>query len=252
MRRGQVTVLLAVTSGLLSVLLAVVVNVATGGTLPGPLAGVSWLAWPAVGLLTVAAIGLAAWQRRLDGSPAAPAVAHRPAELPAPRAGFAGRAEDIAARFRSELADKTMLVLLDDVRDAAQIRPLLPCGTDSLALVTSRRGRPGPGPCCRPGREQGSDRVRPVVHRRLHPLDGEDLVKEDGRQPQSEIAMRDGAAKRPLRPHAQGRRGSSGGPQSLRRKVDVLLGDLVPVTETQLPPGEVRQGCGCGDGGGHG
>jgi len=50
-RRGRVVVPLGITSGVFSVLLAVAVNVATGGTLPGSLRPVAWLAWPAVGLL---------------------------------------------------------------------------------------------------------------------------------------------------------------------------------------------------------
>lgn len=65
MRRSQL-VLIGVVSGLLSVLLAVAVNVATGGELPGPLAAVSWLAWPAVGLLAVAGIWLAYLQQRVS------------------------------------------------------------------------------------------------------------------------------------------------------------------------------------------
>ena len=219
--------LIAVTSGLLSVLLAVAVNVATGGVLPQPLDAVSWLAWPAVGLLGAVGVWLAIWQQHLAGtdvagSPGTPARSARPAELPAPSAGFAGRGEDLAAvgrvldrgcrvlvvvgppgvgksslalrvaherrgrfadgqlfavlrgahpdpvppeavltrflgalgvpdderrgsvddlaaRFRTAVANRKVLILLDDARDAAQVRPLLPGGTGCLALVTSRR-----------------------------------------------------------------------------------------------------------------
>lgn len=43
------------------------------------------------------------------------------------------------ALFRSLLADRKVLVLLDDARNPDQVRPLLPGGTGSLVLVTSRR-----------------------------------------------------------------------------------------------------------------
>jgi tetratricopeptide (TPR) repeat protein len=48
---------------------------------------------------------------------------------------------DVEARvglYRSLLADRRVLVLLDDARDVEQVRPLLPCGPHSRAVVTSR------------------------------------------------------------------------------------------------------------------
>ncbi|GGO31975.1 hypothetical protein GCM10011576_61640 [Micromonospora parathelypteridis] len=227
---------MAVTSGVLSVLLAVAVNVATGGTLPAPLDTVSWLAWPAVGLLGVVAVGLTLWQQRLADPVAPPLRAgpapRAPAELPAAPVGFAGRAsdlaaidqhladgcrvlalvgppgagksalalhvghnrrdhypdgqlfaalrgastdpvtpqavltrflgalgvpedewrgtvDDLAALFRSAVADRKVLIVLDDARDASAVRPLLPGDPGCLVLVTSRRqltGLPNVGP----------------------------------------------------------------------------------------------------------
>ncbi|WP_223838483.1 NB-ARC domain-containing protein [Saccharopolyspora pogona] len=43
-----------------------------------------------------------------------------------------------AARYRTLLADKRVLVVLDDVRDAEQVRPLLPGGSNSFIVLTSR------------------------------------------------------------------------------------------------------------------
>ncbi|MHA6620579.1 ATP-binding protein [Pseudonocardia sp. DLS-67] len=46
--------------------------------------------------------------------------------------------EDRAALYRSRLADRKMLVLLDNAAGEAQVRPLLPGTPGSLAMVTSR------------------------------------------------------------------------------------------------------------------
>ncbi|WP_306216371.1 NB-ARC domain-containing protein, partial [Actinoplanes sp. RD1] len=209
MRRRSMVVL-AVLSGLFSVVTAVAVNVATGGTLPEP------VAWPVVGVLAVAAIGLAVWQQRVPSEPArvvnelpartgltgregdlqhlrrlirsghhvlalvgppgvgksalAVQVAHeysarypeahlfavlrgaapdpvRPESvlerflgtLGAPENDRGGTVDELAARWRARLAGRRLIVVLDDARDAAQVRPLLPGDPRCLVLITSRR-----------------------------------------------------------------------------------------------------------------
>ncbi|WP_165956428.1 BTAD domain-containing putative transcriptional regulator [Kribbella antibiotica] len=51
-------------------------------------------------------------------------------------------AAEASALLRSELADRRMLILLDNAQDAAQIRPLLPGAGGSDVLVTCRRRLP--------------------------------------------------------------------------------------------------------------
>ncbi|WP_326636924.1 tetratricopeptide repeat protein [Nonomuraea fuscirosea] len=58
--------------------------------------------------------------------------------------GFPGEAipldtGDRAALYRSILADRKMLIVLDNAADEAQVRPLLPGAGGSLVLITSRR-----------------------------------------------------------------------------------------------------------------
>jgi len=51
--------------------------------------------------------------------------------------------DERAALWRSELANRRMVVVLDNAVDTAQIRPLLPGLPGSLVLITSRRALPG-------------------------------------------------------------------------------------------------------------
>jgi tetratricopeptide (TPR) repeat protein/transcriptional regulator with XRE-family HTH domain len=74
------------------------------------------------------------------GSPLAPAAAVCGflEALGVPPARIPAQPDAQVGLYRSLLADKRMLVLLDNASDAAQVRPLFPAGPGSLALITSR------------------------------------------------------------------------------------------------------------------
>jgi DNA-binding SARP family transcriptional activator len=50
--------------------------------------------------------------------------------------------EERAAQFRTRLAGRRVLIVLDDARDAAQVRPLLPGSASCAVLITARRAMP--------------------------------------------------------------------------------------------------------------
>lgn len=51
--------------------------------------------------------------------------------------------DERAAAFRSTLAGKRVLIVLDNAREVEQVRPLLPGSSSCLVVVTSRNGMPG-------------------------------------------------------------------------------------------------------------
>ena len=110
---------LVTASALLTVALAVAVNVGTGGTLPGPLRGHEGWAWPAVGVTVLALVVLGVVEQRAGRSGAPDTTAAWPddrpttaipRELPAPMIGFTGRGRDITTVLRLVVAGPVAVV----------------------------------------------------------------------------------------------------------------------------------------------
>ncbi len=118
--------------------------------------------------------------------------------------------EERAALYRTRLADRRVLIVLDDARDAAQVRPLLPGSASCAVIVTSRH------------------RLADLAGSRLVDLDV--LDDERGTRP-ADRDHRRGAGRRRAGPGPRGagrmrgpaaghpdRRGTAGGPARLGRQ----------------------------------
>ncbi|MEU5198383.1 BTAD domain-containing putative transcriptional regulator [Streptomyces scabiei] len=80
-----------------------------------------------------------------EGAPLAPAAALRAllTALGVPAARMPDRTDSLAGLYRSLLAGRRLLLVLDDAADTEQVRPLLPASPGCLTLVTSRHGLAG-------------------------------------------------------------------------------------------------------------
>ncbi|MEU3844819.1 helix-turn-helix domain-containing protein [Streptomyces sp. NPDC028635] len=98
--------------------------------------------------------------------------------------------EQLAACWRSELAHRRVVVVLDNAADAEQVRPLLPGAGDSVALITSRN------------RLLGLDQVPPLSLDVLSPEESAELLARasgDGGGPDGRLARDPGSAAEVLR-----------------------------------------------------
>ncbi|MGW6496044.1 tetratricopeptide repeat protein [Nonomuraea angiospora] len=85
-------------------------------------------------------------------------------DVPSEKIPQEGGIEPLAACWRSELAHRRAVVVLDNVADADQVRPLLPGAGPSVALITSRN------------RLLGLDEVPPVSLEVLTPQESAELL----------------------------------------------------------------------------
>ncbi|GAA3215271.1 ATP-binding protein [Actinocorallia longicatena] len=85
-------------------------------------------------------------------------------DVPSEKIPQEGGIEPLAACWRSELAARRAVVVLDNAADAEQVRPLLPGAGESVALITSRN------------RLMGLDEVPPVSLEVLTPRESADLL----------------------------------------------------------------------------
>lgn len=149
---------------------------------------------------------------------------------------------DLEARadlFRSLAADRRMLVVLDNARDAEQVRPLLPGSSSCAVLVTSRRLMPGLAV------RHGAAQVRLEVFDRADSrelLRGRLGVKRAMAEPEAVDRIQDSCAGLPLALAVVAARAASETRSSLRLLADRLgeADSALDAFETDDPLGDVR------------
>lgn len=136
MRGLKVAFAVAAVSGLVSVVLAIAVNLGTGGTAPEWLQGIQAYAWPTVGVCALLIIALSVAEVRLEGSGPAPTPAPdvQYAHLPPPPFAFAGRKREF-----SQLVER--LEASDGVPPKVNVAGKPGVGKTALALAAAQQLR---------------------------------------------------------------------------------------------------------------
>ncbi|WP_405897073.1 tetratricopeptide repeat protein [Streptomyces sp. NBC_00727] len=114
-------------------------------------------------------------------------------------------ADELTGMVREALADRRVLLLLDDAPDAAQVDPLLPDNPDCLVVAVSEgplTGIPGVRPCTIGGLDAGSavellGRATGQVRITVDPLTAQTMAEECGGQPAALVLIGGWLAARP-------------------------------------------------------
>jgi tetratricopeptide (TPR) repeat protein len=169
-----------------------------------------------------------------QGQEAGDVLAELLLELGVPRAAIPRRLDRRAARYRAELRDRRVLVVLDNAGGEAQVRPLLPGTPGSAALITSR------------ARLDGLEGVPTIVLDVLEPAQAVELLaKVVGPQrvaAEPEVAVRivELCGYLPLAIRVAGARLAASGPAPLAELADRLAGEQGRLVELKLRDMEVR------------
>jgi DNA-binding SARP family transcriptional activator/tetratricopeptide (TPR) repeat protein len=176
-----------------------------------------------------------------SGDPAEPAdvLAGLVRDLGLPAADVPAREAERAARYRSLLAGREVLVVLDDAHDAAQVRPLLPGSAGCAVLITSRNKLTGlagtvPVDLGALAPDEGLDLFRRIVGEARaagEPAATERVVSSCAGLP---LAIRIAAAKLAARPNWSIARTADRLEEAQSRLTELQAGDLAVAASFQL------------------